>query len=473
MNIQDKSFFTAIIFQRDQKYGQFIKHIFDLFAEIQSKILSNESELKESLKHQQPDLITLELSPNETENSNLINYIKEHGENTLIIAVLEEKDAITIFNAGKIGVFDFILKNDEIKTKLTSIISKFLTNDKKKFDKKNQNIRTRNKKPELNIRNHIIGESQAIKNLDELILKASDSNINVLISGETGTGKELIAKFIHENSARNKLPLISVNMAAIPAELLESELFGHEKGAFTGASTQRIGKFELAGSGSIFLDEIGEMDYSLQAKILRVLQEKEIVRVGGTKNIKINCRIITATNRDLQEEVANGKFREDLFYRLFGLNIHLPPLRDRGKDKLLISNFIVKKYCEENGREFVNLSDEAKEKIMKYGFPGNIRELKSSLELAIVLCENNQIKASDIRLNQSFNLKKTLHKEKSMDDYQKEILKHYLDRYDRNVLRVAERLRLGKSTIYRMLKENNEYFGYKNLETTEIEESRI
>ena len=171
----------------------------------------------------------------------------------------------------------------------------------------------------------IIGNSKALKKIFDLIAKATQTNIRVTISGETGTGKEVVAKAIHYNSPRKDKPFVAVNMAALPAELVESELFGHERGAFTGADTRRKGKFEEAGSGTIFLDEIGEMDINFQAKLLRVLQEKELNRVGGNENIKTNCRIIVATNRNLQEEVKNGNFREDLYYRLFGLPIHLPP----------------------------------------------------------------------------------------------------------------------------------------------------
>jgi two-component system response regulator AtoC len=239
---------------------------------------------------------------------------------------------------------------------------------------------------------------------------------------------------------------------------LESELFGHEKGAFTGAIGQRIGKFEQASGGSIFLDEIGEMDFNLQAKLLRVLQEKELVRIGGNKTIKINCRVITATNKNLQDEVSEGNFREDLYYRLYGLCIHLPPLRERGKDKILIAKFIIENYCRENNLKPVKLSDDAVNKLSEYTFPGNIRELKSCIEIAIVMSNGSEIKADDIQFNNHLNIKKLISEEKSLAEYEREIIRFFLSRYNQNVIKVADRLQIGKSTIYRMIKENTEFF---------------
>jgi DNA-binding NtrC family response regulator len=218
----------------------------------------------------------------------------------------------------------------------------------------------------------------------------------VLVTGQSGTGKELVAKAIHYNSPRGRKPFVTVNMGAIPPDLIESELFGHEKGAFTDARDRRIGKFEEANSGSIFLDEIGEMDLMMQKKLLRVLQEKEVTRIGSNKPIKLDARVIAATNRNLMHEVKEGRFREDLFYRLQGFLIQLPPLYERGEDVVLLSKNFLNDFCKENRIVQVSISKDAIKFLQNYQWPGNVRELKAVIERAALLCENNEIKTEDI-----------------------------------------------------------------------------
>ncbi len=234
----------------------------------------------------------------------------------------------------KLGAYDYISKDHETKERLLNSINnaRNRTSLIKEIDHLKKEISEK-----YEFEKSIIGTSPAIKRTFALLEKAVQTNISVSISGETGTGKELVAKAIHYNSKRKNKPFVAVNIAAIPRDLIESELFGHEKGAFTGAITRRIGKFEEAEGGTIFLDEIGEMDPNLQAKLLRVLQEREVTRIGGNQVIKLDVRIVAATHKDLAEEVKNGRFREDLYYRLLGLPIHLPPLRERGTDVLLIA----------------------------------------------------------------------------------------------------------------------------------------
>ncbi|HEY2727114.1 MAG TPA: sigma-54 dependent transcriptional regulator, partial [Parafilimonas sp.] len=285
-----------------------------------------------------------------------------------------------------------------------------------------------------------------------LMAKAATTNITVSIAGETGTGKELVAKAIHFNSERKKKAFVPVNVAAIPKDLLESELFGHEKGSFTGAANRRIGKFEEAHNGTLFLDEIGEMDMNLQAKLLRALQEKEITRIGSNEIVKINARIIVATHRNLQEEIAQENFREDLYYRLLGLPIALPPLRDRENDILLIAKFFIDQFCKENNLGKKHLSLSAKQKLMMYTFPGNIRELKSITELACVMAEEEEITEEDLQIN--FTPIKSNHTRNgnyTLKEYTLKLIQQYLDEYDYDVLRVAGKLDVGKSTIYRMI----------------------
>jgi DNA-binding NtrC family response regulator len=292
-----------------------------------------------------------------------------------------------------------------------------------------------------------------LKKIFALMEKATKTNINVSITGETGTGKELVAKAIHYNSDRKKKTFVAVNMAAIPRELVESELFGHEKGAFTGALTRKIGKFEEANGGTIFLDEIAELDLSLQSKILRVLQEREVVRVGGNEKVKLDIRLVVATHKNLLEEVKQGRFREDLYYRIIGLPIDLPPLRERGSDILILAKHFIDEFTKENKMKPLSLSQGARDKLMQYAFPGNVRELKAIVELAAVLSNGEEILAEDFNLNNNSSDLSLLNEEKTLRQYTIDIIRHYLNRYDQDVLLVADKLDIGKSTIYKMIQQ--------------------
>jgi DNA-binding NtrC family response regulator len=221
--------------------------------------------------------------------------------------------------------------------------------------------------------------------------RIAKSNASILITGESGTGKELLARFIHQKSARAQKPFVSINCAAIPENLLESELFGHEKGAFTGAVARRIGKFEAAHGGTLLLDEIGEMDPRLQAKLLRVLQEREIDRVGGTRPVRIDIRLLATTNRALEEEVADGIFREDLYFRINVVTLKVPPLRERPKDILMLANYFVKKYSEADGLALRPLSKETTEQLLRHRWPGNVRELENNMHRAVLLAIGDEI----------------------------------------------------------------------------------
>ena len=240
---------------------------------------------------------------------------------------------------------------------------------------------------------NIIGRSKVIQEVLRLIDQVADTNTTVLINGETVTGKELVAKAIHENSRRRKGPLIQVNCAAMPDSLLESELFGHEKGAFTGAVTRRRGRFEEAQGGTIFLDEVGELSPIAQAKLLRVIQEREFQPLGSSRMVKVDVRVVTATNKDLEQEVAHGNFRSDLYYRLNVFPIFLPPLRERGPDILLLADYFVQKYAQEFGKEVKRISTGAIDMLMSYHWPGNVRELENCIERAVLLATGEAIDA--------------------------------------------------------------------------------
>jgi DNA-binding NtrC family response regulator len=303
----------------------------------------------------------------------------------------------------------------------------------------------------------ILGESPQIQQLYTLIDKAARTSITVSLSGETGTGKELVAKAIHFRSERRAGAFVAVNVAAIPRELVESELFGHEKGSFTGAISRRIGRFEEAHNGTLFLDEIADLELSLQAKLLRVLQEREVTRVGGNVRIPFDARLMVATHRDLAQEVKEGRFREDLYYRLLGLPIMLPPLRERGNDVLVLAEAFLQSFCQQNNMAPCSLSPAAQQKLLHYAFPGNVRELKAVVELAAVLAEGDAIQPQDLSLRAGA-LSATETEEKVTNAplrvQMASIVQRYLDAHNGNILQVAARLQIGKSTIYRMVQNN-------------------
>ncbi len=242
----------------------------------------------------------------------------------------------------------------------------------------------------------MIGNSPALREVYRMLEKVAPTDSTVLVTGESGTGKELLVRALHRNSKRRDKPFVPINCGAIPRELLESELFGHEKGAFTHAIRSRPGRFELADGGTIFLDEIGEMDFSLQVKILRALQEKEIERVGGTQTKKVDVRVVAATNRDLEVEVAAGRFREDLFYRLNVIPMQLPPLRERGDDILILAEYFLKSFCFEKDRPNMQVSPQAKAMLVAYSWPGNVRELENFMERLSILCEGQKVEPGDL-----------------------------------------------------------------------------
>jgi DNA-binding NtrC family response regulator len=301
------------------------------------------------------------------------------------------------------------------------------------------------------IKDTIIGESKSTNRTHELIEKAINSSINVFITGETGTGKELVAKAIHYNGKLSKKPFIAINMAAIPKDLVESELFGHEKGSFTGATTRKKGKFEEANGGTLFLDEIAELDFNVQSKLLRVLQEREFNRIGSNEMIKLNIHLIVATNKNIVKEIKEGNFREDLYYRMIGLPIHLPPLRERENDILFLTKHFLKEYNNTNKKNKKTLTEKAKQKLIDYNYPGNIRELKSIIDLACVMSDSNEIKDEDITFT-SLNNKDLLSiSDVTLREYTNNIIQYTLNNTNKNVIETAKKLDIGKSKIYNLI----------------------
>lgn len=342
--------------------------------------------------YQNPDIVTVDYNLPGMDGVELMDKIKAYNESILVIAVSGQDDVKVVVNAYKKGAQDYIVKDDNTIINLINSIKNLSVNVRlrQEVEHLKEQIIDRNKYSQ------IIGNSKEILKVMKLIQKVENNNIMVLISGESGTGKELVAKAIHYNSPRKKHSFVTVNMGAIPEELIESELFGHEKGAFTDARDRRIGKFEEANQGTIFLDEIGEMNLNLQTKLLRVLQEKEVVRVGGNKTIKLDVRVLAATNKNLSTEAKEGRFRQDLFYRLQGFLIHLPPLHHRGDDIIILAKYFLNDFCKQNHLGEITLSRQVCKVLLEYEWPGNVRELKAVIERAAILCEDKIITEEDI-----------------------------------------------------------------------------
>src|SRR5690348_1734376 len=301
----------------------------------------------------------------------------------------------TAVEAMKSGAFDYVQKPFEIE-EMEVKIEKAL--EVKRL--KNQLDYLRDTQNDIYDFDRIVGSSPALQKVLDIVKKVAKSNTTVLIRGETGTGKELIAGATHHNSLRASRNFVKVNCAALQENLLESELFGHEKGAFTGADKQRVGRFEQADGGTLFLDEVGDMSANTQAKILRVLQEHEFERLGGTRTLRTDVRVITATNRNLPQMVANGQFREDLYYRLNVVSIEMPPLRERKEDVGALAGFFLRRFAGELKKRIDGLSPDALKLLMRYNWPGNIRELENAIERAVLLTEGPLLNASDLRLGE-------------------------------------------------------------------------
>jgi two-component system response regulator AtoC len=441
--------YNIFIVEDDPWYGEILEYHLSLNPEY---IITRFTTGKDCLAnlYKQPDLITLDFSLTDFNGDKLYKKIREVNDSVPVIMISGQEDISTAVNLLKMGVSDYIIKDDNTKDLLWNAIIK---------ERQAGNMRKEivHLKEELgqkfSFEKSIKGQSPAIKKIFSLMEKATKTNINVSITGETGTGKEVVAKAIHYNSDRKKKAFVAVNMAAIPTELIESELFGHEKGAFTGALGRKIGKFEEAAGGTIFLDEIAELDLNLQSKILRVLQEREVIRVGGNEKVPLDIRLIVATHKKLADEVKAGKFREDLYYRIIGMPIELPALRERGNDVIILAKYFIDEFTKENKMPSITLSSEGREKLMRYNYPGNVRELKAMIDLAVVMCDGIEIKADDITYTSAKGDEVFTTEERTLRQYTCDIIKFYLKKYDNDVLAVADKLDIGKSTIYKMLQE--------------------
>lgn len=442
--------YKIFIVEDDPWYGGILEYHLSLNPDYSITRFTSGKELLANL-HKEPDLITVDFSLPDFSGDKLYQKITATNSQIPVIVISGQEDISTAVNLLKMGVTDYLVKDDNTKDLLWNAVIKIRQTGELKKE-------VAQLKEELGQKyafdKSIKGQSPSLQKVFALMEKASRTNINVSITGETGTGKEVVAKAIHYNSDRKKKAFVAVNMAAIPRELIESELFGHEKGAFTGALARKAGKFEEANGGTIFLDEIAELDLSLQSKLLRVLQEREVIRVGGNETVPLNVRLLVATHKNLADEVKNGHFREDLYYRIIGLPIELPPLRERGNDVLILARFFADEFVRENKLPALAIAQDANDKLLRYNYPGNVRELKAIIDLAAVLCDGKEIKATDIMFNTVGVSNNFIAQEKSLRAYTCDIIGYYLKKYNADVLLVAEKLDIGKSTIYKMIQQN-------------------
>lgn len=343
----------------------------------------------ELIKDNDFDLVLCDIKMPKMDGVEVLEKAKKIKPEIPFVMISGHGDLDTAVNTMKLGAFDYISKPPDLNRLLNTV--------RNALDRKVLVVENKRLKKKVSKNYEMIGESKAITHIKQMIEKVAATDARVLITGPNGTGKELVAHWLHEKSERSKLPMIEVNCAAIPSELIESELFGHVKGSFTGANKDRAGKFEAANGGTIFLDEIGDMSLSAQAKVLRALQENKIQRVGSDKDIKVNVRVVAATNKDLKKEIAEGRFREDLYHRLAVILIQVPALNDRRDDIPLLVDFFTSKIAKEQGTAQKGFSKEAIKLLQSYDWTGNIRELRNVVERLIILGEQ-EVSEEDVKL---------------------------------------------------------------------------
>ncbi len=390
------------------------------------------------------DIILADIKMPGMDGMEMHRRIKALNRDSIVIIMTAFASVDTAVQALKDGAFDYITKPFD-----PDDLSHLIRNAAAQIALKGENEALKSRVTNLEAIDDFIGQSDAIRKVLDQIKSVAQSNSSVIITGESGTGKELVARAIHSNSARRYFPLISVHCGALTESLLESELFGHEKGAFTGATFNRKGRFEMADGGTIFLDEIATISPKMQIELLRVLETKSFVRVGGNREITSDFRVICATNRDLKGMVANGTFREDLFYRLNVVNITIPPLRERTEDiPLLVSHFI-KKYCTSMSRDLITIDPAALKHLEKFEFPGNVRELENMIERAIVIGNGKEIKLKDLPMGKEAISSSV----ESLEELEKRHIEDILMKYSWNVSRSARALNVDRVTLYNKIRK--------------------
>ncbi len=390
------------------------------------------------------DLVISDMNLTQINGISLLKRIKECNTTLPVILMADEACVNEAVEAMKLGADDFLLK--PLTPKMMELIQSYVANGS-----------NGKKKVESRKRFKIITQDKKMEKLLEIAKDIADSKASIFIQGESGTGKELFARYIHHHSSRRDDPFVAVNCAALPENLLESELFGHEKGAFTGAISRKKGKFELADHGTLLLDEVTEMDYQLQSKLLRVLQEREIDRIGGINPVPVDVRFLATTNRDIEKQIKDGKFREDLHYRLNVIPLHLAPLRERKEDIPLLAKHFVEKYCELDNRSVKGLTDEAIATLMQMPWKGNVRELENIIERAVLMCKEDLISNKDLFLTEKDRqpnfVTQTIAPTVSLREIEKSVILNTLDHTDGNRTHAAEILGISVRTLRNKMNE--------------------
>jgi DNA-binding NtrC family response regulator len=404
------------------------------------------------IRDEEVDLVIADLKMPRLSGEELLRRIVDQYPTVPVIILTGHGTIETAVQAMRDGAYDFLTK--PVSLDRLSLLAKRALSTRELV------LQHRRLQHELDSQREssaIIGKSTEMQRLMEVVRQVAPTKASVLITGESGVGKELIADAIHRLSERSEHPMVKVHCAALSESLLESELFGHEKGAFTGAIGRKRGRFELANTGTVFLDEIGEINQSVQIKILRVLQEKQFERVGGEDTISVDVRIVSATNRDLRAEIAEGRFREDLFYRLNVVNIHVPPLRERKEDIPLLTAAFIKEFAKENGKFVEGIDPRARAALHKHDWPGNIRELRNSIESAVVMAKNSVIALEDLppSINPEGDEGDSIRIGVGMrlDEAEREIIRSTLAAHNGNKTRTAEVLGIGRKTLHRKITE--------------------
>jgi DNA-binding NtrC family response regulator len=390
------------------------------------------------------DLVISDMNLAQINGISLLKRIKECKTTLPVILIADEACVNEAVEAMKLGADDFLLK--PLTPKMMELIHSYVANGSN--DKKKEESRKRFK---------IITQNEKMEKLLEIARDVADSKASIFIQGESGTGKELFARYIHHHSSRRDEPFVAVNCAALPENLLESELFGHEKGAFTGAISRKKGKFELANHGTLLLDEVTEMDYQLQSKLLRVLQEREIDRIGGMNPVPVDVRFLATTNRDIEKQIKDGKFREDLHYRLNVIPFHLSPLRERKEDIPLLAKHFVEKYSELDNRSVKGLTDEAIATLIEMPWKGNVRELENIIERAVLMCKQDLISNKDLFLTEKDKqpnfVTQTISQTVSLREIEKNVILNTLDHTNGNRTHAAEILGISVRTLRNKMNE--------------------
>ena len=423
---------------RDSLYNWFIEDGYEVDS------AANAKEALSKIESGNFDIILADIKMPGMDGLEMHRRIKEFDSAAIVIVMTAFASVETAVQALKDGAFDYITKPFD-----PDDLSHLIRNAARQISLRSENETLKNKIVTLENIEDIVGNSESMIRVLKEVENVAASSSSVIITGESGTGKELIAHAIHSNSPRKFFPMVTVHCGALSEDLLESELFGHEKGAFTGAMFNRKGRFEMADGGTIFLDEIATISMKMQVELLRVLESKTFTRVGGNKEIKSDFRIICATNKDLKKMVADGSFREDLYYRLNVVNIAIPPLRDRKEDIPMLVSYFIKKYCTSMSRDLITIDHAALQRLEEYNYPGNVRELENMIERAIVVGNGKEILLKDFPLETD----SVIDSNDSLDELEKKYIQKTLEKYDWNISRSAKILQIDRVTLYNKIKK--------------------